>query len=242
MEKKEENTDQNGRLTREQEYRIDQRIRIGVIIAAAFLLVYLLYCGMKKIPIGTGYFVVVVIFVAVYWLLSDVISLKLKHGFAGRTQKQKTAYYKMMAVDFVGAVGLMMFLIGLNDNRSIMGAMLYLFGVMSGRKFRAEYEKDPSEEEKEEEEKEHAAADISALPTAKDRSSRQMTTAERLQVLNQQAAEAAEPDDGDAAGPSDGGDAAGPSDGRDAAGPSDEGETLQTADAEEGKDKADGSV
>ena len=180
--KAEEDQNKDGRLTRAEENRIDMRIRIGVIIGALIVLAYLIFCAAQRKEAGAAYYIIVAAFIVFYWLSADVIALKLKHGFAGRTEAQKTAYKKMAALDAVGCVGLALFLTGgigestsgSGNSSSLIGAMIYLFSVIYARRLRADYEKDPSEPGKGKQDKEEIAkkADISSLPTAADRESR----------------------------------------------------------------------
>ena len=208
---------ENQRLSREEEFKIDQRIRIGVIIGAVLILAYLAYCAVKKIEIGIAYYVIVGVFIALYWLFMDVISLKLKHGFAGRSQSQKAAYYKMAVIDLIGVIGLGLFLMGGvgadsssgtgggSGNTSLIGAVIYLICFMTARRLRQQYERTPGEEEgsaeqKKEENAEKGKADekgasSAVLPTAADRQQRQLTAAEKIVELNRQAQDAQEPED-----------------------------------------------
>ncbi|HCG60549.1 MAG TPA: hypothetical protein DEV97_11220 [Lachnospiraceae bacterium] len=187
-------TDEEERLTKEEEFRIDQRIRIGVILGAALILAYLAYCAVKKIQIGVVYYVIVGAFITLYWLFSDVIALKLKHGFAGRTAAQKSAYLKMAAVDLVGVIGLGMFLVsgvgdsgkdGNSGSSSLIGAVIYLICFMTAKRLRLQYEKESSTDDKAKT-TEDKKDGINSLPTAADREKRHMTTAERLAALNRQ--------------------------------------------------------
>ena len=196
-------TDEEERLTREEEFRIDQRIRIGVILGAALILAYLAYCAVKKIQIGVVYYVIVGAFIVLYWLFSDVIALKLKHGFAGRTAAQKSAHLKMAAVDLVGVIGLGMFLVsgvgdsgnnGNSGSSSLIGAVIYLVCFMTAKRLRLQYEKEPSADD-ETKAAEDKRDEMSPLPTAADREKRQVTTAERLAALNRQAQDAREPEE-----------------------------------------------
>ena len=213
-EKKVERKPADGRLSREQEFKIDQRIRIGIIIGAVGILIYLVYCARNRKEIGAAYYIIVGGFIALYWILTDVVALKLKHGFAGRTREQKSAYYKMAAIDLVGVAGLGMFLVsgvgggssaapgqgGITGNLSLVGAVIYLVSFMTAKRLRTEYEKTPEELEREKAEKEGESGngklpDTGSLPTAADRSSRRMTASERLAELNRQAGEAEEPEE-----------------------------------------------
>jgi len=184
------------RLSRDEEYRIDQRIRIGVILGAVVILLYLVYMGVAKKPVGVFFQIIVLAFVAAYWLVSDVLAMKWKHGFAERTQEQKTAYYKAAALDLVGACGLGYFLAGMNQNNSMIGALLYLAGTLGGRKFRQEYEKNPEETEKKADKEEDRRKAIDELPTAADRAERTKSASERVAELNE-LAQSAESKSGD---------------------------------------------
>ena len=184
MSENREYQDSEKRLTGEEEYRIDMKIRISTIVMAVCILAYLIFCAMKKIEIGPVYYVIVIAFIALYWGVSDLLGLKLKHGFAGRSERQKSAYRKMAALDLIGDIGLGVFLIGLDSNYSLLGAVVYMVGIMSGRKYRAEYEKEDSEEEQEKEEQKTAP-----LPDASGRSESR-SASERLAELNRAAQEA----------------------------------------------------
>lgn len=210
--KKEEKNLADGRLTREQELKIDQRIRIGVIAGAVCILAYLIYCAKEKVEIGFVYYLIIGAFITIYWILTDVVAVKLKHGFAGKTPEQKSAYYKMAGIDLVGVVGLGMFLVsgiggngsesgqgGLTGNLSLVGAVIYLISFMTSKRLRVQYEKTPEELAKEKAQKEggdqtgsgaEEKPDVANLPTAADRSTHGMTPAQKLAELNRQAQEA----------------------------------------------------
>ncbi len=200
------------RLSPEEERQIDQRIRLIVIAAAAGILIWIIWCAVTKREIGRGFNILVSVFVILFWLLSDVVSMKLKHGFAGRTEAQKSAYYKCAALDAVAYAGIVYFLVGRDQTSSLIGAMIYFVGIMNARKFRQEYYKEASEEETSEngqdqtegsldsgaagsaDKSEKKSADLDDLPSAADREQR-LSTAQRVAMLNEMAADAEEPED-----------------------------------------------
>lgn len=180
------------RLSREEEYRIDQKIRMSAILLAVCILAYLIYCMMKKVQIGIVYYVIVIAFCAVYWTMSDLVSLKLKRGFAGRSERQKSAYKKMAALDLIGDIGLGVFLVGINEQYSLVGAGVFLIGVVYGRKFRTEYEKEDGERSGGPGSRAAGEGQTGTpLPSAADRVQRK-TAAEKIEELNRAAAEAEE--------------------------------------------------
>lgn len=195
------------RLSKDEEFKIDQRIRISVLAGAVLLLIYLIISAVRKTEPGTAYYVIVMAFVAYYWIMSDIVALKIKHGFEGRTELQKKSYKTMAFFDLVGCIGLGLFLTsGLGpdpgqggNNRSIIGAVLYLVSMLTGRRLRQEYEKEPGKKEEGSEagapetgkKPEEGKVDVSGLPTAADRQKRQLSAAKKIAVLNQQAQDAA---------------------------------------------------
>ena len=166
------------RLTPEEELRIDRRIQISVIIIAVIMLLYLFWAlRTGKNPVF-------------YWLLGDIFAMFWKHGFVGRTEAQKKAYYMSVAMDAVAYGGFAYFLLGRNPNSSLIGAVIYMVGIMNARNFRKEYAKEAPEEEKETagsgesgDSLQDPASSNSVLPTAANRLER-MSASERLARLS----------------------------------------------------------
>ena len=181
------------RLTPEEELRIDRRIQISVIIIAVIMLLYLFWALRSGKNPGRPFSILILVFVVFYWLLGDIFAMFWKHGFAGRTEAQKKAYYMSVVMDAVAYGGFAYFLLGRNPNSSLIGAVIYMVGIMNARNFRKEYAKEAPEEERETAESgesggsgdslQDPASSDSVLPTAANRLER-MSASERLARLS----------------------------------------------------------
>ena len=181
------------RLTPEEELRIDRRIQISVIIIAVIMLLYLFWALRTGKNPGRPFSILILVFVVFYWLVGDIFAMFWKHGFVGRTEAQKKAYYMSVAMDAVAYGGFAYFLLGRNPNSSLIGAVIYMVGIMNARNFRKEYAKEAPEEERETAESgesggsgdslQDPASSDSVLPTAANRLER-MSASERLARLS----------------------------------------------------------
>lgn len=178
------------RLTPEEELRIDRRIQISVIIIAVIMLLYLFWALRSGKNPGRPFSILILVFVVFYWLVGDIFAMFWKHGFAGRTEAQKKAYYMSVVMDAVAYGGFAYFLLGRNPNSSLIGAVIYMVGIMNARNFRKEYAKEAPEEERETAESgesgdslQDPASSDSVLPTAANRLER-MSASERLARLS----------------------------------------------------------
>ena len=166
------------RLSTEEENRIDRRIRIGILVLMGALIAFMIWVVVRKKPLGTWYYAMILTTLAVVWFVKCVLSAILKHALAQRTDEQVSAYLKASGLELIAYAGLAWFLVGLNGN-GMFGAVAYMIGVTGARKQRESYEQeDASEEEAAEEGADPDAAKTTgaenpALPSAADRELRE---------------------------------------------------------------------
>ena len=157
-------------LSGQEEYRIRSRLRNIILLLAGMVLAFAIWAIVQKKGFSPVYYVIIVVFLLCNWLLMDVAPLFLCRAIAGRTDRQVSAFFKLMGLGLLGNLGLGWFLLAMN-NQSIYGALVYLISTMAGRKQREIYFSKDEEAEKEpapkkpEKEPDH-------LPTAADRMNR----------------------------------------------------------------------
>ena len=116
-----ENLKNQERLSQDEEDRIDNRIRIIVLVMTGVVVAVIIWALVTKKPIGTWYYALILTLLAVIWLIKCVAATFLKHALAQRTDEQVSAYLKAAGLEFVSYAGLAWFLIGMNGN-GIFGA------------------------------------------------------------------------------------------------------------------------
>lgn len=167
------------RLSVEEEDRIDRIIRIGILIVMGALIALMLWVVIKKKPLGTWYYALILTTLAIVWFVKCVLSAILKHSLAQRTDEQVSAYLKASGLELIAYAGLAWFLVGFSGN-GMFGAVAYMLGVTGARKEREIYyrEEGESEEEGTEESalpdaREQTLSEPGALPSAADRQQRE---------------------------------------------------------------------
>ena len=131
--------------------RTDKILRIWMLLLVVGMLAYLLYMALVKKAIGSEYPFVVVAFLSLLWLVSDVLPIILKHSFDGKTEEQKKAYLLYALCNLVGYAGLGYFALAYNQNTGMYGALAYVVMTMFRRRFLDTYkgtEQEDAHEEK----------------------------------------------------------------------------------------------
>ncbi len=125
------------------------------MLMLAGLFAFIIYMAATKRSTDMLYYGVIVVFLIVFWALTDILPITLTGGFEGKSDAQKQAYRTYAIIDAVGLAGLGYFAMSLNGN-GMMGAIVYAAAIMMKRKYYDEYRDGPQQEE-EEAEKETAA-------------------------------------------------------------------------------------
>lgn len=135
---------------------------VASMILLACLFAFIIYMAVSKKAIGAVYYGVVILFLVVFWVLSDVLPIVLTHGFEGKEESQKQAYRIYALIDAVGLAGLGYFALALNSN-GMMGAIVYAAAIMMKRKYYDEYLEVPKPEEDSEDGEETSQEEISKI-------------------------------------------------------------------------------
>ena len=141
-----ENLKNQERLSPREEDRIDNRIRIIILVMTGIVVAVIIWAVVKKKPLGPWYYALILTLLAIIWILKCVVAGLLNHALAQRTDEQVAAYLKAAGLELASYAGLGWFLIGLNGN-GIIGAVIYLIAMTTGRKQMELYYKEPGEEE-----------------------------------------------------------------------------------------------
>lgn len=141
--------------------KIERRITISSMLLAACVMGYFLYTMIVRREIGPEYYVVIVTFLSLFWILTDVLSVVLTKGFEGKTEAQIKAYKIFALLDLVGLAGLAYFVMALQNN-GMMGAIIYAAAIMGKRKFYEEYRGITSDEDGDAAESEAEAVETEA--------------------------------------------------------------------------------
>lgn len=130
-------------MKKEQKRRTENQIMGLSLGVVGLAVVFLIFVGVKGLadtliyPIGLG------VFLAVYWVVSDVVSVFWLNKFEGKTDEQKKAYLLFAGLDAIGFAGLAYFIV---DLQSMTGVIVYVACTVLKRRFREQYEnKDISE-------------------------------------------------------------------------------------------------
>ena len=139
-------------MTEEQKKRIDRKL-IAIYIGIMVLLVaFMIVVGVKGMVNTLVYPIGISIFLAAYWVVSNVLSVVWGKSFEGKTADQKKSYYVCAALDAIGMAGLVHFLVNMT---STTGAIIYVACTVLKRKFRQEFngtedkKDDPEEDSRE---------------------------------------------------------------------------------------------
>ncbi len=181
-----ENLRQMNRLSDEEERQIDNKLLIFVAAVAAAVVIYIVWQLTHGGVVGKAYYAIILILLAVVWIMRDVVGTVWKHSLAQRTDAQVSAYLKAAGFDLISYVGLGVFLVMMQSN-AIVGAIIYVIGVVGARKQREIYYDEPGDDEADvidadaSEDKVDADSDLSnrsvdSLPTAADREKREKDT------------------------------------------------------------------
>ncbi len=150
-------------MTDEQKRKIEKRVTylsLGILVLLIAALILIGVAGAADTPLFP---VVIAVFLAAYWIVSDILSVLWLHSFEGKTDDQKKSYYIYAGLDLIGLGGLVYFLV---DMKSTTGAIIYVCCLFLKRRFRDEFngaKPDADREETDQEENETAlSADIAA--------------------------------------------------------------------------------
>ena len=121
------------------------------MILLAGLFAFIIYMAVTEKAVGAFYYGVVILFLIVFWLLTDVLPIVLTNGFEGKVDSQKQAYRTYALIDAVGLAGLGYFALSLNSN-GMMGAIVYAAAIMMKRKYYDQFRELPQPEEASEDE------------------------------------------------------------------------------------------
>lgn len=139
-------------MTEEQKKKIDRKL-IAIYIGIMVLLVaFMILVGVKGMVNTLVYPIGISIFLAAYWVVSNVLSVIWGKSFEGKTADQKKSYYVCAALDAIGMAGLVHFLVNMT---STTGAIIYVACTVLKRKFRQEFngtedkKDDPEEDSRE---------------------------------------------------------------------------------------------
>lgn len=150
-------------MTNEQRKKIGNRVMFLSIGTLVLLIIALILIGVAGKAETLIFPIVIAIFLAIYWVISDVLSVIWLKDFEGKTDDQKKFYYAYAGVDLIGLGGLVYFMV---DMKSMTGALIYVACLFLKRKFREEFNGIKKEEEEEAEETAEFEEGIEALESA----------------------------------------------------------------------------
>ncbi len=128
------------------------------MILLAGLFAFIIYMAVTEKAVGPFYYGVVILFLIVFWMLTDVLPIVLTNGFEGKVDSQKQAYRTYALIDAVGLAGLGYFALSLNSN-GMMGAIVYAAAIMMKRKYYDQFRELPQPEEASEDEEPSQSGD-----------------------------------------------------------------------------------
>lgn len=140
-------------MTEEQKKKAEKKtmfLSFGVLGLAVVFLIIVGITGQAEtllFPIGLA------VFLAVYWVISDLLPIKWANILEGKTDEQKQAYQMYALLDLGGLAGLVYFIINME---SLIGVIIFAFCTMYKRK---QYDKFLGKTEDAEEESEAEAAE-----------------------------------------------------------------------------------
>ena len=118
--------------------KIKDRLFAVSMLMLAGLFAFIIYMAATKRSTDMLYYGVIVVFLIVFWALTDILPITLTGGFEGKSDAQKQAYRTYAIIDAVGLAGLGYFAMSLNGN-GMMGAIVYAAAIMMKRKYYDEY-------------------------------------------------------------------------------------------------------
>ena len=136
-------------MTEEQKKKIENKIMFLSIGIIAILIVFLILIGVTQNADSIIFPVVVALFLAAFWAVTDVLPIIWMKQFEGKTDEQKKSYYVYAGMDLIGLGGLVYFLVDMN---STTGAIIYVACLFLKKRFRDEFYGTAKEEEDDEEE------------------------------------------------------------------------------------------
>jgi hypothetical protein len=152
-------------MTDEQKKKIERRILILSIVDIAVLAVLLVLIGVAGLVETWIFPTVVSVFLALFWVTSDVLPIKWLNGFEGKTDDQRKSYYVYAVMDLIGFGGLVYFIVDMN---SMTGAIVYVCMMVLKKKFREDYNGPEKEEAAEEEAAEENASEAQEMEAASE--------------------------------------------------------------------------
>lgn len=110
---------------------------IGLLLAVLAFLTYMIFVKQVSTVVFYG---VIVVFLLAYWVLLDIVEPKLLREFDGKTDEQKSAYYKYAGADLLGYAGIAYFIFNIgNGSSGFIGAVVYILCLSMKRKFREQF-------------------------------------------------------------------------------------------------------
>ena len=131
-------------MTEEQKKKIENKIMFLSIGIIAILIVFLILIGVTQNADSIIFPVVVALFLAAFWAVTDVLPIIWMKQFEGKTDEQKKSYYVYAGMDLIGLGGLVYFLVDMN---STTGAIIYVACLFLKKRFRTAKEEEDDEEE-----------------------------------------------------------------------------------------------
>lgn len=143
-------------MTRDEKKKAEKKILILSLGSLVLLGVFLVFCFISGqiqslvFPVGAS------IFLAVYWVIADILPVFWAKIFEEKNEMQKQAYYMYALIDFIGLAGLVYFVA---DLESTMGAIIYAASIFLKRNFKDKFE-GKEENESQESQSEDMTTDI----------------------------------------------------------------------------------
>ncbi|MDO4323036.1 MAG: hypothetical protein Q4C61_10960 [Lachnospiraceae bacterium] len=150
-------------MTDEQRKKIENRILFLSIGILVLLIAALVLIGVKGVADTLLFPTVIAVFLAIYWVISDVLSVVWLHSFEGKTDDQKRSYYLYAGLDLIGLGGLVYFMV---DMKSTTGAIIYVCCLFLKRRFKDEFNGVQKDEDEEEAEAEESSAEVKTIEEA----------------------------------------------------------------------------
>jgi hypothetical protein len=123
-------------MTEEQRRKIEKRITILSLAIIGILIVIMILLGVAHLADTIWFPVLTAVFLLLYWLVSDVASVRWLPLFEGKTEEQKRAYCLYAVTDLISLGGLVYFII---DTQSSTGVIIYVVCTFLKRKFRTDF-------------------------------------------------------------------------------------------------------
>ena len=152
-------------MTDEQRNKIEKKVMFLSMGILALLIASLVIIGVAGVADTLIFPVVIAVFLALYWIVSDVLSVIWLKSFEGKTDDQKKSYYVYAALDVIGLGGLVYFMV---DMKSTTGAIIYICCLFLKKRFRDEFYGTKKDGEEPEIAEVEAAEDEAAIEEAKE--------------------------------------------------------------------------